>query len=545
MAAIHTKLGEESLRIAQVSPLYESVPPRLYGGTERVVSYLTEELVNQGHDVVLFASGDSKTSATLVPICKSSLRLDPRCVDPVAIHLIMMEEVLRYQNEFDIIHCHIDYFGFLLGRRTPVPVVNTLHGRCDLWEQTFLFPEFRECGLVSISNNQRRPAPDANWIETVYHGLPPDLYAPSATPENYLVYIGRISREKKVEAAIDIAIKAELPLKIAAKIDKMDQAYFEQEIKPLLDHPLIEFVGEVGDGEKKKLVASALAFLHPIDWPEPFGLSMIEAMACGTPVLARRRGAIPEVVDHGVTGFIFEENDEAVEYIKKSLSSFSRRGCRAHFEKRFLAQRMAGTICRCTGWYWPNVRQEHDMQTTIETAKDKFYISASATMIDPRRLTLKDEDLFGLFDRYGDIVPFGTNDTGLYYRGTRYLSAYELRMEGRRLLYLSGSVDEDNVAMSVDLTNPDLKLDDKLTLAKDSIHILRSRVLLQDTCFESISIRNFGGKGFRFRLELAVDADFRDIFEVRGLKRQKRGPAASIRKQAGRASIFLMKASTR
>jgi glycosyltransferase involved in cell wall biosynthesis len=255
--------------------------------------------------------------------------------------MLMLEEVLRHQHEFDIIHCHIDYFGLVLARRTPVPVVTTLHGRCDLWEQTFLFPEFKDCGLVSISNNQRTPVPGANWIETVYHGLPPGLYAPSETPENYLVYIGRISREKKVEAAIDIAIQAELPLKIAAKIDKLDQSYFEQEIKPLLDHPLVEYVGEVDDAEKNKLIASALAFLHPIDWPEPFGLSMIESMACGTPVIARRRGAIPEVVDQGITGFIFEENREAVEYIKTSLSSFSRRGCRAHFEKRFLAERMA------------------------------------------------------------------------------------------------------------------------------------------------------------------------------------------------------------
>lgn len=329
------------MKIAQVAPLYESVPPRRYGGTERVVSYLTEELVNTGHEVVLFASGDSKTSATLVPICESSLRLDPRCMDPAAIHVTMLEEVLRHQHQFDIIHCHIDYLGFVLGRRTSVPVVNTLHGRCDLWEQTFLFSEFRECALVSISNNQRRPVPAANWIETIYHGLPPRLYVPRERPENYLVYIGRISPEKKVEAAIDIALQAGLPLKIAAKIDKLDQFYFEHEIKPRLDHPLIEFVGEVGDEEKNKLIASALAFLHPIDWPEPFGLSMIESMACGTPVIARMRGAIPEVVDHGITGFIFEENHEAVEYIKKSLSAFSRRGCRSHFEKRFLAQRMA------------------------------------------------------------------------------------------------------------------------------------------------------------------------------------------------------------
>jgi glycosyltransferase involved in cell wall biosynthesis len=321
--------------------LYESVPPRLYGGTERVVSYLTDELVRAGHDVTLFASGDSKTSATLVPICESSLRLDPRCIDPVAIHMLQIEEVLRWGDQFDIIHSHIDYFGFVLARRTRVPVVSTLHGRCDLWEQTYLFPEFGECALVSISDSQRLPAPAANWIETVYHGLPSGLYTPREKSGEYLVYVGRISPEKKVESAIAIAIRCGLPLKIAAKVDRLDAAYFEREIKPLLDNPLVEFLGEVGDEEKNGLIGSALAFLHPADWPEPFGLTLIESMACGTPVIARRRGAIPEVVDHGITGYVFEDDVEAVRLIRESLPGFSRNGCRAHFEKRFLAERMA------------------------------------------------------------------------------------------------------------------------------------------------------------------------------------------------------------
>jgi glycosyltransferase involved in cell wall biosynthesis len=329
------------MRIAQVPPLYESVPPRLYGGTERVVSYLTEELVKAGHDVVLFASGDSKTSSTLVPICESSLRLDPRCIDPVALHLIMIEEVLRWQDEFDIIHCHIDYLGYVLSRRTQVPVIHTLHGRCDLWEQSFLFPEFRECSLVSISNSQRLPVPDANWTDTVYHGLPGGLYSFDERGGDYLVYVGRISPEKKVESSIAIAIQSGLPLKIAAKVDKLDAPYFEQRIRPLLASPLIEFLGEVDDNEKNRLIGSAMAFLHPADWPEPFGLTLIESMACGTPVIARRRGAIPEVVDHGITGFIFEDDAAAVHLIRNQLPSFSRRRCRMHFEKRFLAERMA------------------------------------------------------------------------------------------------------------------------------------------------------------------------------------------------------------
>ncbi len=329
------------MRIAQISPLYESVPPRLYGGTERVVSYLTEELVKEGHEVTLFASGDSVTSAELVSICESSLRLEPRCMDPIAFHVIMIEEILRRRHLFDIIHSHIDYLGFVLARRTDAPVINTLHGRCDLWEQSFLFPEFSESGLVSISNAQRRPFPHANWVATVYHGLPPDLYTANYGKGDYLLYVGRISPEKKVEAAIEIALKSGLSLKIAAKVDKMDAPYFEASIKPLLDNSLIEFLGEVGDTEKNRLIGSALAFLHPVDWPEPFGLSLIESMACGTPVIARKRGSIPEVVDHGITGFIFEHNDEAVHFIRNRLPSFSRKGCRRHFEKRFLAERMA------------------------------------------------------------------------------------------------------------------------------------------------------------------------------------------------------------
>ena len=329
------------MRIAQVSPLYESVPPRFYGGTERVVSYLTEELVQAGHEVVLFASGDSGTSATLVPGCEASLRTEFRCIDPAAFHLLLIEEVLRREDEFDVIHAHIDYYGFALARRSRVPVVSTLHGRCDLWEQTFLFPEFRECALVSISNSQRRPVPAANWIDTVYHGLPRRLYTPGESPEDYLVYIGRISQEKNVESAIAIARKCGLPLKIAAKVDKADLSYFEQKIRPRLKDPLVEFLGEVGDAEKNELIGSALAFLHPADWPEPFGLTLIEAMACGTPVIARRRGAIPEVVDDGITGFVFEEDDEAVQLVRNLLPSFDRKGCRQHFEKRFLADRMA------------------------------------------------------------------------------------------------------------------------------------------------------------------------------------------------------------
>lgn len=334
------------MKIAQLSPLFESVPPSLYGGTERVVSYLTEELVNDGHEVVLFASGDSVTSAELVPCSERALRLDDRQLDPVSLHFIMMEEVLKRQYEFDIIHSHVDCIGFVLGRRTQIPVVNTLHGRLDRLEHKLIFTEYAESALISISNAQRRPHPGANWVSTVHHGLPPSLYSFNPRGGSYLVYVGRVSPEKKVESSINIAKLSGIPLKIAAKVDQADREYFEGCIKPLLNHPLVEFLGEVNDREKEELLGSALAFLHPVDWPEPFGLSMLEAFACGTPVLARRRGSIPEVVDHNVTGFVFETDEEAASFLSSGIEALPRAGVRKRFEERFLAGKMAANYLK-------------------------------------------------------------------------------------------------------------------------------------------------------------------------------------------------------
>lgn len=334
------------MKIAQLSPLFESVPPSLYGGTERVVSYLTEELVKAGHEVTLFASGDSVTSAELVACSERALRLDERGLDPVSLHLIMMEQVLKRQYDFDIIHSHIDGIGFVLGRRTAVPVVNTLHGRLDRVEHECIFREYGECPVVSISNSQRSPRPEANWISTVYHGLPPSLYRLNPAAGEYLAYVGRVSPEKKVESSINIAVLSGIPLKMAAKVDAADREYFERAIKPLLENPLVEFLGEVGDRGKEELLGGALAFLHPVDWPEPFGLSMLEAMACGTPVLARRRGSIPEVVDHGVTGFVFETDEEAAAFLASAVPALSRAGVRKRFEERFLAEKMAANYLK-------------------------------------------------------------------------------------------------------------------------------------------------------------------------------------------------------
>jgi glycosyltransferase involved in cell wall biosynthesis len=296
----------KKVRIAQLSPLFESVPPSLYGGTERVVSYLTEELVKAGHEVALFASGDSVTAAELVPCSERALRLDERQLDPVSLHLIMMEEVLRRQFDFDIIHSHIDGIGFVLGRRTEVPVVNTLHGRLDRVEHDYIFREYAGSPVISISNAQRRPQPSANWVSTVYHGLPPALYRSTPRGGGFLVYIGRVSPEKKVDSCVNIAALSGIPLKIAAKVDNADREYFEQCIKPLLDNPLVEFLGEVNDREKEELLCSALAFLHPVDWPEPFGLSMLEAMACGLPVVTTRVGGNEQVVTDPRLGELVE-----------------------------------------------------------------------------------------------------------------------------------------------------------------------------------------------------------------------------------------------
>ena len=333
------------MRIAQVAPLYESVPPKYYGGTERVVSYLAEELIRQGHEVTLFASGDSVTRARLVAACQRSLRLDEHCIDQMAYQILMLERVFQRAAEFDIVHFHVDYLHFPLSRRQPITHVTTLHGRLDIPDLVPLYREFRDMPVISISNEQREPLPWANWQATVYHGVPTSLYQFRSEPGSYLAFLGRISPEKRVDRAIKIAKQAQIPLKIAAKVDPVDKDYFENAVKPLLRHPLVEFVGEIGDGEKDEFLGNAYALLLPIDWPEPFGLVMIEAMACGTPVIARRRGAVPEVMEEGHTGFIVRNLEEAVEAVRR-VPELNRKRCREFFEKRFTATRMAHDYLR-------------------------------------------------------------------------------------------------------------------------------------------------------------------------------------------------------
>jgi glycosyltransferase involved in cell wall biosynthesis len=331
---------DSSMRIAQVAPLTEAVPPKLYGGTERVVHWLTEELVALGHDVTLFASGDSRTSAKLQAFWPRALRLDGAIRDPNALHMLMLERVCQQAADFDILHFHLDYYPFSLFSRQPTPFLTTLHGRLDLPEHQPVFTEFAHVPVVSISNSQRRPLPHAGWVRTVYHGLPDQLLKPLPGKREYLAFLGRIAPEKAVDRAIHIAQRCGIPLKIVAKVDSGDRDYFNEQIRPHINPPMVEFLGEIGDSEKSKFLSGAVALLATIDWPEPFGLVMIEAMACGTPVIAFNRGSVPEVVDDGVTGFIVEDETSAVGAINR-LSELSHEQVRRRFEERFTARRMA------------------------------------------------------------------------------------------------------------------------------------------------------------------------------------------------------------
>lgn len=328
------------MKIAQVSPIFERVPPKAYGGTERVISYLTEELVAQGHDVTLFASGDSITKARLVSSVARSMR--PQIGDQswLAYFTIQMDMVRRMAHEFDIIHFHTDYYHCALAPTLGVPYVTTMHGRLDLPELKLVFERFGKCPLVSISDSQRRPLPDADWQATVHHGLPSDLYSFQPEAGDYFLFVGRVSPEKRLDRAIEIAARCDRRLYIGAKVDKADEPYFNERIKPLLNTSKVEFIGEIGEREKRELLQNARALLFPIDWPEPFGLVMIESLSCGTPVIAYGNGSVPEIIEDGVTGFIVSDQEQAV-WAAQDVDSIDRARCRASFESRFTARHMA------------------------------------------------------------------------------------------------------------------------------------------------------------------------------------------------------------
>lgn len=328
------------MKIAQVAPLTEAVPPKLYGGTERVVAYLTDALVELGHEVTLFASGDSATKATLAPIWPTALRLDPNVTDHFVPMFMQLETVARRAHEFDVIHCHLDYFGYPLLRRLATPSITTLHGRLDLPELPALYGLYGDIPVVSISDSQRVPLPEANYVATVLHGLPQNLLTKGSGRGGYLAFLGRISPEKAPDAAIRIAAKAGIPLKIAAKVDRVDREYFKTTVEPLLSLGQVEFIGEIREDEKEEFLGNAAGLLFPIAWREPFGLVMIEAMACGTPVIAMENGSVPEVQEDGVTGFIVHSEEEAVDAVGR-IGSLDRDRIRAEFDRRFTAHRMA------------------------------------------------------------------------------------------------------------------------------------------------------------------------------------------------------------
>ena len=328
------------MHIAQVAPLTEAVPPKLYGGTERVVSWLTEELIALGHEVTLFASGDSVTSARLEAMWPRALRLDGSVRDPNALHMMMLEHVYQRAADFDLLHFHLDYYPFSLFARQPTPFMTTLHGRLDLPEHQPVFDMFSSSPVVSISNAQRRPLPQANWVRTVHHGLPERLLMPKPVKPSHFAFLGRIAPEKGIDRAIRIAQHCGVPLKVAAKVDGADREYFDEKIEPMIRSGNVEYIGEINDNDKSEFLSGAIALLVPIDWPEPFGLVMIEAMACGTPVIAFNRGSVPELIDDGVTGFIVEDINGAIGAVDR-LGQLSREKIRQRFEERFTARRMA------------------------------------------------------------------------------------------------------------------------------------------------------------------------------------------------------------
>lgn len=328
------------MKIAQVAPLYESVPPKLYGGTERIVSYLTEELVKQGHRVSLFASGDSATNAELISVVSEALRLKTDCEDSLAPHIVQLKQVMKRSDEFDVIHFHTDYLSFPFTSHSLIPHVTTLHGKLTIPELQLIYNEFRGEPVVCISDAQCKPLPQANFVGKVHHGLPANLFHLQKEKKNYFAFLGRVSPEKRCDRAIEMAIATNTPIKIAAKIDKADREYFEREIKHLFNHPLVEYIGEINEIQKQDFLAGAKALLFPIDWPEPFGLVMIEAMACGTPVIAWNKGSVPEVIENNKSGFIVNTMEEAIA-AANTISSLDPSVIRHCFEERFTAERMA------------------------------------------------------------------------------------------------------------------------------------------------------------------------------------------------------------
>jgi glycogen debranching enzyme/glycosyltransferase involved in cell wall biosynthesis len=511
------------MRIAQVSPLFEAVPPQCYGGTERVVAYLADELVELGHEVTLFASGDSNTRATLVSCRDQSIRLDQSPLkSDLAAHLLMLNDVRQRAAEFDIIHFHLELLPCPLFEDIAEKTLTTTHGRLDYKDLRGFYQRWSRFPLVSISHHQRRPLDFANWIGTVYHGLPLNLYQlPDDRRENYLLFLGRISPEKRPEVAIRAAQRVGMKLKIAAKVDAANVDYFYKTVEPLLEADHVEFIGEVGDEEKRDLLGNAAALIFPVNWPEPFGMVLIEAMACGTPVVACNRGAVPEIVQHGVTGFIVNDEDEISAALQRT-ADLDRNRIRAEFERRFSASVMANNYVKL---------YQDILDRRAAVATGAYHLSPDDAAI-PTTLTenefrtpyklfsLKHNDTFVVADSFGNIIGMGD---GFFRDDTRVLSEFRLVLGDKPLSLLSAAISQDNVFFTAHVTNRPLPPLGGRSIPEGVIHLKRSRFLWNERLYERLELVNYGGHEVSAPLKFHFGADFQDMFEVRGRERESRG----------------------
>jgi len=526
------------MRIAQVAPLYEPVPPKLYGGTERIVSYLTEELVRRNHDVTLFASADSRTAARLIPARRRALRRDSSGrPSATAAHISMLDEVRRRAGEFDIIHVHLSHFlHFPVLRQSVGKTVTTPHGRLDYADLPAAYARWPAFPLISISYSQRAPLASANWVGNVYHGLPLDRYRwepPSGRDQPYLAFLGRMSRDKRADRAIEIARRAGLPLKLAAKIDTDDKPFYHEQVEPLIDGKQITYVGEIGEAEKIPFLSGAAALLFPIDWPEPFGMAVIEAMACGVPVIAWRNGAMPEIIEDGITGFLVDSVEEAADAVARARDC-DPAGIRETFERRFSASRMAddyeeiyrriieGRVEKLPPVAAPSSESAGEIPPLLAEQKiDPALTLAtgnSATRYPYRQYTLKHEDCFIINDGQGDIGGVGD---GLFISDTRILSLFRLTVGEGQASLLAASLSHDNVFFTANLSNSGTLRGSGIP--NGVIHVQRRRFLWRNRMYEEITLTSYWHLPVTVPIRLEFAADFRDMFEVRGAPRPQRG----------------------